>query len=115
MTPAHHPANVAKPRAILNEMQAIQIFQIKLSANTFMYPYQSSAKIAELFGISKYAVLEIWKGHTWGNETCHMDPSLPAPVKKHAGRPKGFSKDSKPRATLRQRNAVVVLGVEKQN
>jgi len=113
MASAHHPANVARPRAILNEAQAIQIFQIKVAANTFMHPRPSSVKIAELFGISEKAVRDIWNGRTWGSVTCHMDPSRPVQVRKDVGRPKG-SKDSRPRATQRRLNTGVRFDSKKQ-
>ena len=111
--PSAQPTNVAKPRAILNEAQAVQIFQIKVAANSFMRPCSSAVKIAVLFGISEKAVRDIWKGRTWGSETCHMDPTRPVLIRKDVGRPKGC-KDSKPRASPLQRNAGVLFGVKQQ-
>jgi len=98
MASAHKSVNASKGRAILNEAQAVQIFQAKVDA--FMQPRPSSKKIGALFGISEKAVRDIWNGRTWRSETCHMDPTRPVQVMKQVGRPKG-SKDSKPRAVAK--------------
>ena len=86
----------SRPRAILSEAQAIEIFHIKLVASTFMHACPSPNRIASSFGVSEKAVRDIWKGRTWARETHHLDPTRPAPLKKCCGRPRG-SKDSRPR------------------
>ena len=85
-----------KPRAVLNEQQAVEIFQVKLAASC-----PSAERIAALLGISEKAVRDIWKGRTWSRETYHLDPARPMQVKRACGRPRG-SKDSRPRNRSRR-------------
>ncbi len=97
-----------RPRAILNERQVLQIFQIKLTAKTSMHPCPSAVHTAIYFGISEKTVRDIWTGRTWARETCHMDPSRPASTKKMTGRPKGC-KGCRPRTTMQQQNESALL------
>ena len=85
-----------KPRAVLNEQQAVEIFHVKLAASC-----PSAVRIAALFGISEKAVRDIWKGRTWSRETHHLDPARPMQIKKACGRPRG-AKDSRPRNMSRR-------------
>ena len=68
-------SNLRRRRAILSKEQAIQIFQIKLAADTLQRAHPASAQIASLFGISEKAVRDIWKGRTWARQTLHLDPN----------------------------------------
>lgn len=97
----------SRPRAILNETQAIDIFHIKLAANASMQARPSPVQVAFLFGISEKAVRDIWKGRTWAKETHHLDPTRQVPMQKRCDRPRG-SKGSMPRKISRHWN----LGIE---
>ena len=87
-----------KPRAILNQEQAIQIFKSKDDL--------PSAELATIFHVSEKAVRDIWTGRTWSRETWHLDTSRTLQIKQ-PGRPKG-SKDSQPRKR-RARDSVAHL------
>ena len=82
-----------KRRAILSEAQAIQIFQIKLTADKSMHKYPSSVHIGSIFGISEKAVRDIWTGRSWARLTRHLDPRrnvlINKPRKEHR-EPKNF-------------------------
>jgi hypothetical protein len=78
----------AKPRAILSEDEAIQIFKAKA-----LLP--SAPELARAFQVTEKTVRDIWTGRTWSCETWHLDPSRPHKIKQ-PGRPKG-RKDSQPR------------------
>ena len=81
-----------KTRAILNETQALQIFQMKVLQNqTHLCKTEYTQKIADIFGVSEKAVRDIWKGRTWRRETMHLEIGCigNALSMKLPGRPKG--------------------------
>ncbi len=84
-------SKATKPRARLNEDQAIQIFQSKLDL-----PQLSSTELATLYRVSEKTIRDIWTGRTWSRETWHLDTSRTLPLK-HPGRPKGWCMDTQPR------------------
>ena len=86
---------IAKPRAILNREQAIEIFQLRPSENT-VGTGRSSLAVARTYKVSEKTVRDIWRGRTWHHETLHLDPSRPARADTPPGRPLG-RKDSAPR------------------
>ena len=90
--------NVAKPRAVLNLQQVIQIFQSRPASEL---TGASSLSVARSFGVSEKTVRDIWTGRTWHNETAHLDPSRPARTLAPPGRPVG-RKDSVPRRKSNQ-------------
>ena len=93
-------SSTPKPRAILSEVQAIEIFQIRLAATAtpFAHPRPSPVQIASYYGVSEKTVRDIWKGRTWARETYHLDPARQLVMRNRGGRPRG-SKDSKKRIT----------------
>ena len=90
---------VAKPRAVLDLQQVIQIFQSRHAA--VQLTGASSLSVARCFGVSEKTVRDIWTGRTWHNETAHLDPSRPARTLAPPGRPVG-RKDSVPRRKSNQ-------------
>ena len=86
---------IAKPRAILNREQAIEIFQLRPSENT-VGTGRSSLAVARTYKVSEKTVRDIWRARTWHRETLHLDPSRPARADTPPGRPLG-RKDSAPR------------------
>lgn len=87
-----------KPRAVLNEQQALEIFALR--------PRSDSRKLAASyvgarFGVNEKTVRDIWVGRTWSRATIllresdeNLSAKFLAPSK--LGRPKG-SKDTRPR------------------
>ena len=86
---------IAKPRAILNREQAIEIFQLR-PHGTSEGIGRSSLAVARIYKVSEKTVRDIWRGRTWHHETLHLDPSRPARADTPPGRPLG-RKDSAPR------------------
>jgi hypothetical protein len=101
----------SRPRAILSEAQAIDIFKIKLAANTSMRACPSPVQIAALFGVSEKTVRDIWKGRTWAKQTYRLDSTRQVPIKQRCCRPRG-SKGSRPRADLKHCNLDLLPDVE---
>ena len=89
--------SVRKPRAILTEQQAVDIFKWQ-SAEEIPTMVSSSSFIAKKFGINERTVRDIWKRRTWAHATWRLGERADTKpmVKKRTGRPKG-SKDSRPR------------------
>jgi hypothetical protein len=89
-----------RPRAILTEQQAIQIFEIRnqapLSSPTVMIPLPRASCVARKYGVSERTVRDIWTGRTWCRATFSPGTRQQASSDKKPGRPKG-SRDSKPR------------------
>jgi hypothetical protein len=112
LLPAMPSTSSSKPRAILSEAQAIEIFWMKHTAKSSMQPCPSPVELALLFGVSEKAVRDIWKGRTWARATHFLDPTRPVLMKKQCGRPLG-SKDSKPRIALRARNLSLLSSVRR--
>jgi hypothetical protein len=97
-----------KPRAVLTEGQAIEIFHVKLmndraSSQTCR---TSAAELAKKYRIGEKTVRDIWKGRTWFRELMHLDPSRATMVDrlKLPGRPKG-SKDKRQRVSINSSSA----------
>ena len=86
---------IAKPRAILNREQAIEIFQLR-PHGTSEGIGRCSLAVARTYKVSEKTVRDIWRGRTWHHETLHLDPSRPARADTPPGRPLG-RKDSAPR------------------
>ena len=86
---------VAKPRAILTQDQAVEIFMLKPPASD---PKSSkhSHRVARRYDVSEKTVRDIWRGRTWHAETKHLDPCRPARISAPPGRPLG-KKDRAPR------------------
>ena len=80
-----------KHRAILTEMQAIEIFEFR--ASNFI-PHASF--VAKQYGINERTVRDIWKQRTWSHCTSSLAEGLGSMPKKKLGRPIG-SKDTRPR------------------
>ena len=89
------PRPIAKPRAILNREQAIEIFQLRPSGTNEGFERNSLA-VARTYKVSEKTVRDIWRARTWHRETLHLDPSRPARADTPPGRPLG-RKDSAPR------------------
>ena len=89
------PRTIAKPRAILNREQAIEIFQLRPSGTNEGFERNSLA-VARTYKVSEKTVRDIWRARTWHRETLHLDPSRPARADTPPGRPLG-RKDSAPR------------------
>ena len=89
------PRLIAKPRAILNREQAIEIFQLRPSGTSEGIG-RSSLAVARTYKVSEKTVRDIWRARTWHRETLHLDPSRPARADTPPGRPLG-RKDSAPR------------------
>ena len=94
--------NAHRPRAILTEKQAIEIFNIKGRISLSAHQNQlltgtSASSVARIYGVSERTVRDIWKGRTWCRSTLNFDSNKSAinGIKK-PGRPKG-SRDTKPR------------------
>ena len=84
------PIPASKPRARLNEDQAVQIFQSKIDS-----PQLPSTALATLYLVDEKTIRDIWKGRTWSRETWHLDTSRAIQLKQ-PGRPKG-RRDTQPR------------------
>jgi hypothetical protein len=82
-----------KPRAILTEQQAVEIFGLASSHQDVVF---SAAALARRYGVNERTVRDIWKQRTWIHATRPFEGSLQIRSKNRVGRPKG-SKDSKPR------------------
>ena len=82
-----------KPRAILTEQQAVEIFGL---ASSYHDVVSSAAALARRYGVNERTVRDIWKQRTWIHATRHFEGSVQVRSKKRVVRPKG-AKDSKPR------------------
>ena len=87
--------HIAKPRAVLNEAEAIAIFQLRPRSD-LPRVVRDSLSVAQAFTVSEKTVRDIWSARTWHRETLHLDPSRPARADTLPGRPLG-RKDSAPR------------------
>ena len=67
------PRPIAKPRAILNREQAIEIFQLRPSGTNEGFERNSLA-VARTYKVSEKTVRDIWRARTWHRETLHLDP-----------------------------------------
>ena len=85
----------AKPRAILDREKAIEIFKLKKTCEIGRGKL-SSVAVAREYGVGEKTVRDIWRGRTWRQETCHLDPSRPLHAAGPPGRPLG-RKDTAPR------------------
>jgi hypothetical protein len=92
-----------RPRQVLNEHQARQIFQLKLS-HGFPSTHSASTFFADRFKVSSKTIRDIWKGRSWLKVTTDLWDAMDRPIQKTLGRPKG-KKDSKPRKTSNQKVA----------
>jgi hypothetical protein len=104
-----------RPRAILNKEQAIEIFQIKLDADTRKSPCPPSVRVAVLFGISEKTVRDIWKGRSWARETYHFDQARQVPIKEGRAKPARMSVDSRPTSAPLHINQVPKSQTKRQN
>jgi hypothetical protein len=95
-----------RPRLVLTELQARQIFQLKYS-HGFPSSHSASSFFATQFKISSKAIRDIWKGRSWLKVTFDLWNTADRPIQKALGRPKG-KKDSKPRKISDQRKATSV-------
>ncbi len=83
-----------KPRAILTEQQAVEIFRLAFSHQDVE---SSATALATRYGVNERTVRDIWKQRTWNYATRPFEGNVQVVrSKKKVGRPKG-SKDSKPR------------------
>ena len=67
---------------------AIDIFQSKVAR-------RKASDLCKVYGVTKKAIQDIWRGRTWARETLHLDSSRVLPFKK-VGRPLG-RRDTQPR------------------
>ena len=104
------PCIMSKPRAILSDAQAVEIYQIRLVAS-FTHIRLSPVQMASSYGVSEKTVRDIWKGRTWARETFHLDPERKLVIKNKSGRPRR-SQDSKKRKDSR-RLSIGLLGVRR--
>jgi hypothetical protein len=88
-------SRAAKPRAILNRDQAVEIFKLKPPASD-LKTSKVCLTVASMYKVSEKTVRDIWSGRTWHEETKHLDPSRPVRNSAPPGRPIG-RKDSAPR------------------
>ena len=91
----------AKPRAILTQDQAVEIFMLKPPALDSK-SRKSSHRVAQKYNVSEKTVRDIWTGRTWHAETKHLDPCRPARKSGPPGRPLG-KKDRAPRRVMHTR------------
>ena len=100
-------SKMSKPRAVLTEIQAIDIFMLKpdMSRSTKSV---TAAELARAYGVNEKSVRDIWKGRTWSRETSHLDSTRLLTLK-HPGRPKGC-KDTKPRKQRAAGRQIPVCG-----
>jgi hypothetical protein len=85
----------ARPRIVLTNQQARDIFQLK-SGHGFASLHSASIRLASKYGVSSKAIRDIWKGRSWLEATFDLWNVEDRPAKRIIGRPKG-KKDSKPR------------------
>ena len=93
------PQKAHRPRAILTEQQAVQIFKIKEQESPLSspsIPLPSATCVGREYGVSERTVRDIWKGRTWCQATSSPKSKHQTTSDKRPGRPKG-SRDSKPR------------------
>jgi hypothetical protein len=95
-----------RPRLVLTDHQARQIFQLKYS-HGFPSAHSASTFFATQFKISSKAIRDIWKGRSWLKVTFDLWNTADRPIQKALGRPKG-KKDSKPRKISDRRKAMSV-------
>ena len=86
---------IAKPRAVLNEAEAIAIFQLRPRSDLTRV-VRDSLSVAQAYNVSEKTIRDIWSARTWHRETLHLDPSRPVRADTLPGRPLG-RKDSAPR------------------
>jgi hypothetical protein len=85
-----------KPHSVLLIHQVIEIFKVKIAnAQSENKEKISASSLSRKYGVSEKTIRDIWLGHTWNQETWHLDPTRPL-IRKQTGRPKG-SKDRVPR------------------
>ena len=84
-----------RPRIVLTNQQARDIFQLK-SGHGFASLHSASIRLASKYGVSSKAIRDIWKGRSWLEATFDLWNVEDRPAKRIIGRPKG-KKDSKPR------------------
>jgi hypothetical protein len=100
----------AKPRAVLNRDQAVDIFKLKPPASDARIG-KLCVEVAQKFRVSEKTVRDIWRGRTWHQETKHLDPSRPPRNSARPGRPMG-RKDSAPRRGSGARRSIAERATE---
>jgi hypothetical protein len=89
----HHRSQ--KRRAILTELQAIEIFTFRYESSVSMMTSCSSV-VAKRYGVDERTVRDIWKQRTWTHATRSLAECASPIAKRKMGRPVG-SKDVRPR------------------
>jgi hypothetical protein len=92
-----HPRKDRKhrPRAILTEQQAAEIFRLRFVPSQHGV-VTSAIAVGRRYGVNERTIRDIWKQRTWSHATQPPGESMRIQNKTHVGRPIG-SKDSKPR------------------
>ena len=68
-----NPTNIpSRPRAVLNEAKAIEIYKLRQSIDRYRLQPSRSAALASYFNVSPKAIRDIWNRRTWANETRHL-------------------------------------------
>ncbi len=86
---------MARPRMVLSEQQAREIFKLK-NTHGFSSLHAASVSLAAIHKVSPKAIRDIWKGRSWLDVTFDFWDPCDRPPRKVLGRPKG-RKDTKPR------------------
>jgi hypothetical protein len=84
-----------KRRAILTELQAIEIFAFR-SASSISMILSSASVLAKRYGVHERTVRDIWMQRTWTHATCSLAANAGPMAKRKMDRPVG-SKDARPR------------------
>jgi hypothetical protein len=88
-----------KRRAILTELQAIEIFAFR-NESSILRMVSSASVVAKRYGINERTVRDIWTQRTWTHATCSLAANAGPMAKRTMGRPVG-SKDARPRKLKR--------------
>lgn len=61
-----------RPRALLTEADAIQIYLCRPAKSSRSYSGKAATQLAEQFNVSPKAIRDIWNRRTWAPETRHL-------------------------------------------
>ena len=82
-------------RAILTQLQAIEIFRFRYECSLSMM-VSSASVVAKRYGVNERTIRDIWKQRTWTHATSCLTEGADPMAERKMGRPVG-SKDTRPR------------------
>jgi hypothetical protein len=96
------------PRAVLNELQAIEIYQHRRTKSNSLGSEGSTAFLAKKYNVSPKTIRDIWNRRTWIEHTRHLwtDDEKPHARKKMPMRPKAHAEQQSINCNLPQPHVI---------